>query len=831
MYDNDPASGTFGSYIGASHAEVFRDHLAATDDRKVNKMEECLRGTKTWLEDLYTYYKHCNRAGTDECHNKREVCDAKQHDFEVARCWWAVDHDYHCTSYEHCVRNRLTACVGVCEDLDDYLASTKRDYSTGETIQCLLEALFGRYNTAYDPDAKAYIDAVSGNPTDDPLTGETANARNDAAWPLIPRGETDDEKKSWLDWCSGSQTDVETTASKSGGFDDAKGLSGGNAVSKNPAEVLERYYHNNEQEYPFWNGAALEDPVTFTEIKHYEAEYFTVRCRGGSRIRNARRHLSGVNTITHQECSGPAPAGYEFTGTGKGARSMTRLVGAVEVTWDPWQCFEAFSSHEDVSNYFGLDRSEFAEDATWSWDNPSEAKDGTKYDLWPQRTTNQPFPDPLSSAAGTRPMETSGMGTVLYLTYLEKYHYPGNGVRLFDCSQEPVPGEWSQFSGAGATAAGCHTPPPDDSDRYTWMASEDHAKTVQASQHLSAWPHFGCFADVYRVDSLRTDVPACDIDVKDEHGEDAKTFWLSHASNMKYGVVDTTVSGATSKEKNPDGLGCSAAEHIREQVTGAGYTGNGYVDEYTEGEVIDVDHTDRSKMHGRSGFACAELTHDPKTGSWAHADDLDRLYGTCCDEPATFWEPIPKQVDSACTSDCAFARQSSYECKNHYMFTYAERELALGLSGENQGFHTDDYRTTKGFFKAQRHNLIADNKADTTASLTAAMRGGVGVDDLDGNFDSTDSVLKTPWSLSSDIQGAYTVVSTTASLGTACTFRYSMNKDDHKKYVNAEGQWNAADDVTLDAKVVRSAATPGVNGGYSGEYRYQNHAEYSGENL
>merc|ERR1712228_309168 len=194
MFQNDPASANFNSEIVVSHAEVFSAELAATDDRKVNNMEACLRDTKSWLEDLYTYYKNCNRQGTDACLKKREECDVFQHDFEVARCWWAVDHDYHCRSYEHCVKNRLTACVGVCEDLSTYLASTKRDYKTGETIQCLLEALFGQYNTNYDPNLRHEIAA------------DTAKEDIDArAWPLTPRGETDKEKEEWLQWCKGKE--------------------------------------------------------------------------------------------------------------------------------------------------------------------------------------------------------------------------------------------------------------------------------------------------------------------------------------------------------------------------------------------------------------------------------------------------------------------------------------------------------------------------------------------------------------------------------------------------------------------------------------------------
>jgi len=665
------------------------------------------------------------------------------------------------------------------------LASTKRDYSTGETIQCLLEALFGRYNTAYTVGAKPYLDAAQ-TPTD-----TVTDTINPVAWPLIPRGETDDEKKEWLDWCSGAHSD----------FNQQRG----EQATKSAADVLGRYYHNNLQEYPWYAGSASTPAaggwesevaslslVSFAQIKGYEADYFTVRCRGGSRLRNARRHNVGNVVMTHEECSGP------------------------EAGSDPWECFEAFTSHSLVDAHFGLDRSIFSEDATWSWDNPEEAG-ASKYDRWPERTTN------LAAGMSTaepkkRPTENSGMGTVLYLTYLAKFHElpsfvsssAGQVYPLFDCSQEPVPGEWGQSPVSYTTGTvnlgdeGCNTPPPDDSaqtgtSRYDPL--KPSAKNVKTSQALTNWPHFGCFADVYRVDTLRTDVPACDIDVE-IGGATHKTFWLSHASNLKYGVVDNSEAG------NPDGLGCGNARNIQAGT---------------------VSHDDRKRMKGVEGFSCNEYGHSVDAGHWEEPDDSN-LYGTCCapadEATANFWEPIPQKTESSCNAEnCAYQPRSEYNCKNHYMFTYAERELALGLKGLQQGFHDDSYADKKGFFQAQRHTLIADTYREsvtdgttgvTSTVHTTASLAGAGID------------MKSPWSISSDIQGAYRVVSTTASLGTSCTFRHQATSENSAKYVTADGAWNADSSVSLDEKTTRPN---GPNGGVSGVYRYQDHSKYTGAGL
>merc|ERR1712060_34156 len=219
-------------------------YLRATTDIEVAEMENCLFQTKVWLEQLYSQYRKCvtehkqeynnaNKASEDKnaegpCTTKRHECDKAQHDFEIARCWWAVDHDYHCTSYVNCVKQYFVDsyhCKTLCKDVREITARNKADYETGERIQCLLETLFGSVNPSYST--------------------STYNASDDKTWPLRPRNanntrlletnKTDsDETAEWVKWCHGDDT------ADFSEFERIRGLEPGKAV-------LDRFYTETEK--------------------------------------------------------------------------------------------------------------------------------------------------------------------------------------------------------------------------------------------------------------------------------------------------------------------------------------------------------------------------------------------------------------------------------------------------------------------------------------------------------------------------------------------------------------------------------------------------------
>jgi len=526
-----------------------------------------------------------------------------------------------------------------------------------------------------------------------------------STWPLIPRGDDDDVIQHWLDFCKGSHTATES-------------------------EIKIRFYHNEDAEYPFTS----QGDKTFTQILTYEAAWFAVRCRQGNKMKGVRTN--------YQDCEGDA-------------------------------CFE------ETSESFGLLPTQFSSDFT----NPSESNGATKYNSWPTKAQGDLINVQVDVAGDffsvTRPSPTtSKMGTVLYLTYLSKTYATdpfltrityenGDNLgwrnRLFDCSPEPVPGEYDL----------CHVSPPDYAASNPTQSQA--TRTDQSTQKMTSWPHFGCFADVYRVDRLRTDVPMCDYNVDG----DQATFFLSHASFFQFGTV---VQGT-----NPSGLGCSAAQNI-DATTHADTRGNWITqaDKSTTTTVDDAAVTTAaaSQLETYTGLGCGEL------GRWNkqeyNSGDDQTLYGTCCAQTTTFWEPIGPAGGNAA--------QTSYDCKNQYMFTLAERELAFGLKGSNDGFHwstdaDDTHNTAKGYWKAAKHNGIADGQSNSVAALAGSKTedGSEVAICLSSGAESPCSTVahKAPWSLSSDIQGAYKVVSTTTSLGTECKYRHGKETEtENTKYTN-----------------------------------------------
>jgi len=730
------------------------EFLAATTDVQVAEMENCLFKTKAWLEGLYGKYKKCKDQGTaegtgrakDDCTNQKVDCDTAQHDFEIARCWWAVDHDYHCTAYVGCVESELkdNSCNTLCRDVREITLRNKADYETGERIQCLLEALFGSINPDYDP--SSYV------------------ATDNTTWALIPRTTDnnalldggEDETARWVKWChSQDPTDP--------------------AERFTLTQVVKRFYDSNNANAPLTefktkHTVTLPDTTstdvytpTFDEILAYEKRYFDLRCTGdnnnnvdgtahaNSRMFGLRLPLTGSGDQTSTSVdlkakqaaedyalhprsvdsgvrSTVSPLGYGYrdctTGTWYDANNMAPT--AVSYTVANGIYALALNNQASTSPQYQQNCNEMTPYLTakyslnlqtqWDTFNPTTYTETrtTEGHLWrPAHTA------PLDSSTGFE-------GGVLYLTQLAKgtlnsaYAVSGGfgpstlHRAAFDCTEHPVPGE----------------------------------KRTCSRSVLRRYPYRECWVDVYRSDSLRAEVPFCDISPKSgDSNEDIQA--LSHASFFGNGAGCAT---ATPKSEETS---CDA------DVLATGFNSDDDGKYFSES---DFDH-DESII----GKCCTQAKQDSllNNNNWnsglATAGAFDKTNGE-------YKEAYPSGSTRTFGSKTISEEYSKYKCAGQYMFTHAERESAFGsdkLIGHNYYGSTD---TTAVDFNSGETNGYWYKNVDYGSELA----GLSGAQTVANNVATTQEAgldAKNEWSISSDIQGAYKVVASTDKLGTTCTLR------------------------------------------------------------
>jgi len=319
-------------------------------------------------------------------------------------------------------------------------------------------------------------------------------------------------------------------------------------------------------------------------------------------------------------------------------------------------------------------------------------------------------------------------GAVLYLTKtaytdLSMNDTTGGLAGGFDCTELPVPGE----------TANC------------------------ARGEISRYPHRGCFADVYRGDSLRVEVPFCD---------DGTITAKSHASYYLENVpqamrtknnVQVEVSGCEAALVDPVNTlktgqaSCNADESVTSFTAASG----GYFN-------ISGSHGNTNYNHADSIIGTCCVDYDGVSSS-LFADNRDSYFQADSNiDDSRFREAFP-------SGSTAY---NTYDCLGKYMFTHAEREAAFG----------SDKQVGNDYYGASTNaDLAGFNSADTGSALgywhknqdysDTFSRASV---DSNGDLTSTDSnnlAAQNEWSISSDIQGYYKVVASTEVLGTQCSLR------------------------------------------------------------
>jgi len=696
-------------------------YLRATEDQKVAEMENCLAQTKGWLELLYVKYKACITAsGTkndkDTCTTQKTTCDTAQHDFEISRCWWAVDHDFHCHSYVHCVETELAAdkCKYLCRDVRALTERNKRDYETGERIQCLLESLFGTPNPSWAPDV-------------------TFDATNSTTWPLTPRQTNntllltdDDATAEWVKFCHGESS------------------------AYTQAQVVSKFYFGGATApTAAWAAAGVDVTntsnvdITFDHILDYEKRYFDLKCTGDNNandVAHASSRMFGlrlpiktsgspdvVYTLSEMTNVATATAVWDLNNYVKNPRTSSSPFGLGYA-----DCTSGGLPNETNYNmtagYLQTESGVFSvtNDASNQWCNEMVDLNTLKYSLNLQTqwtNFNDGAHGQTTAAAGSAWHANSAGnaydGGVLYLTKqaqaLGFSNHPSGG---FDCTELPVPGE----------TANC------------------------ARGEISRYPYRGCWADVYRSDSLRVEVPFCD---------DGTITALSHASFFLGQVEDYESGGSTSK-------GCAAA-YDRVNKAGAlasSQTGCQADTSVTSWVQNSGSYFDTSGRHGNTNY-----------------DHADSIIGTCCvdytgisgtafssNRDSTF-DPNDSDGFREAYPDSSVA-YTTYDCLGKYMFTHAEREAAFGSDkqvGNNYygatsnadltGFNTGDSGSVLGYWHP--NNEYSDTFSAATVNTTGDLTSQT-VTNLND---------KNEWSISSDIQGYYKVVASTETLGTQCNLR------------------------------------------------------------
>jgi len=756
------------------------EYLAATKDVEVAEMENCLFKTKAWLEGLYGKYRDCMSADSDKnskdrCTEEKATCDHKQHDFEIARCWWAVDHDYHCSTYVTCVTNKFkdNKCNTLCRDVRAITLRNKADYETGERIQCLLEALFGSVNPNYDPN--------------------TYDAAKDSTWPLIPR-KTDNE--ALLNMDGGDATTITGNENNMEGEDETakwvKWCHSDGASLFDKAAVLKRFYNNTASDAPTKLGLLPDGKFTnptFAEILDYEKRYFDLRCTGDgdangvaestSRMFGLRLPLKdsteAVDTTVELDPAkdlatakaygkhprgviSPLGLGYKECTTGTFYRHpLANTQVSVADAYNVQNGYYEIPENNQGSTFFLQHCNEMALESmvSYSLELP------TQWSSWEAVTykagVTMAGDQPATSEAGhlwhpKHQDETSRNagfeGGVLYLTTLakafalefaaEKPEVPADpeaGTKLvpvvpavplhtneFDCTELPVPGE---------------------------------KKTCSRSE-MRRYPYRGCWVDVYRSDSLRAEVPFCDITQQSK-----KTAKLSHASffNGVEGCTGTSKFKVDATSSDSAFVSCAAdlaVTNWNSDASGAFYSDDNF-----------------NSANSIVGTCCTQAEWEVrKTESNFQSALGDRYTATS----GMYKEAIDGTTTNA---------YSEYKCAGQYMFTHAEREAAFG--SENQighnyygetsnptfgGFNGDnDIRNTDTDLDAEGYWYKNQDYAEQLGKLSGAKESAYAATSTDGTL-----ATKSEWSISSDIQGVYKVVASTDVLGTECALR-SGEKD------------------------------------------------------
>jgi len=150
------------------------------------EMEYCLEKTKAWLDPLYEKYIACDASYkkgemSNDCEAAKDQCDDDQHAYELEACLYISEHNTECTNLESCLNDKITGCSGVCTDETQRIAETNTDNETGETILCLLAAIFNEQEGT----TEGFVD----------VTGSDAyNKSKDEEW-LV--------RKAKVNWCKG----------------------------------------------------------------------------------------------------------------------------------------------------------------------------------------------------------------------------------------------------------------------------------------------------------------------------------------------------------------------------------------------------------------------------------------------------------------------------------------------------------------------------------------------------------------------------------------------------------------------------------------------------
>jgi len=116
---------------------------SAVQVQMLEDMEQCLEDMKAWLDPLYERYDGCNRCDGD-CTKGVDDCDKMQHDFQSARCLYALEHNLRCEGYYTCYEDKVSECETDCEAIGIRAAARAADNETGQRLVCLLETLFGK---------------------------------------------------------------------------------------------------------------------------------------------------------------------------------------------------------------------------------------------------------------------------------------------------------------------------------------------------------------------------------------------------------------------------------------------------------------------------------------------------------------------------------------------------------------------------------------------------------------------------------------------------------------------------------------------------------------
>jgi len=164
------------SCVGSSDSSAFSEAFIKAEEKSVQlqTMEDCLRQTNTWLngdkppppfgdnydektpetrDGLWPYFDNCKRVESN-CSSSHTTCKDHQTTWENNYCmyesWW----DAKCGAWEHCYEAKFTAgdgeCNNLCADIEDRVTGRKADNETGMRIICLLDVLFGKYDSVKD---------------------------------------------------------------------------------------------------------------------------------------------------------------------------------------------------------------------------------------------------------------------------------------------------------------------------------------------------------------------------------------------------------------------------------------------------------------------------------------------------------------------------------------------------------------------------------------------------------------------------------------------------------------------------------------------------------